>query len=133
MNDERNDYAGLGSGQPASGITVGELREALVALDWSKGLTRLQLKRKCRVLPQSIYLRLPSSRRYYGADEVLHDAAIAASRAEGDFLGAAPDLPEAESLDEGGPPAWGPDPLFTPGGAVDSGSAEDRSPGDLGD
>lgn len=120
-------------GEPANGITIGELRQALGALDWGKGLTRLQIRRKCRILPQSVYLRLPASRRYHSASEVLHDAAIAASRAEGDFLGAEPDLPEAESRAEGGPPAWGPDPIFTPGGSVDSASAEDRSEGDLGD
>ena len=119
--------------QPASGMTVGELRQALGALDWSRGLTRLQIKRKYRALPQAVYLRLPSSRRYHDPDEVLHDVAIAASRAEGDFLGADPDLPEAESREEGGPPAWGPDPIFTPGASVDSASAEDRSPGELGD
>jgi hypothetical protein len=109
-------------------ITVGELRHALDALAWRNGLTRDQIRRKYRELPRNIYLRLPASKRFRSADAVLYDAGIAPSRAEGDFLGRAPDLPEAESLDEGGPPAWGPSPLFTPGGAVDSGSAEDRAP-----
>lgn len=125
MSDEQTQHT--------SGVTVGELRQALAGLNWSKGLTRLQIRRKCRALPESVYLRLPSSRRYYDAEAVLHDAAISASRAEGDFLGPEPDLPEDESRDEGGPPAWGPDPIFTPGASVDSASAEDRSPGDLGD
>lgn len=116
-----------------NGITVGALRRALDALNWRDGLTRDQIRRKYRQLPQSIYLRLPASKRFHSADAVLHDTEIAASRAEGEFLGAAPDLPEAESLDEGGPPAWGPSPIFTPGGAVDSGSAEDRELGEPGD
>jgi hypothetical protein len=115
-----------------SGMTVGEVRRALYALNWSAGLTRRQVRRRCRILPQSVYLRLPDSKRYYAADDVLHDARIAPSRAEGEFLGTYPDLDveEQESLEEGGPPAWGPSPLFTPGGAVDSGSAEDRAPHD---
>lgn len=125
-----NGGAGSTSG---NGITVGELRQALTALNWSSGLTRDQIRRHYRALPQGVYLRLPSSKRYYSPAMVLHDAEIAPSRAEGEFLGAAPDLPEAESLDEGGPPAWGPSPLFTPGGAVDGGSAEDRSPEEVED
>jgi hypothetical protein len=123
MSEQRTDAAGDGTGA----VTVGELRRALSALNWSAGLTRDHIRRKWRRLPQAIYLRLPSSKRYYSPGSVMYDAEIAASRAEGDFLGPTPDLPEDESLDEGGPPAWGPDPIFTPGGAVDSGSAEDRT------
>lgn len=130
MSDEQ---AKRSQDESANGITVGALRQALGKLNWSKGLTRLQIRRKYRGLPQAIYLRLPASRRYHSADDMLRDAAIAPSRAEGDFLGANPDLPEAASREEGGPPAWGPDPIFTPGASVDSASAEDRSPGDLGD
>ncbi len=114
-----------GQGQ---GVTVGELRAALAALHWAGGLTRAQIRRKWRALPQAIYLRLPDSKRYTSAEDVLHDAQIAPSRAEGDFLGPYPDLDVLEelSVDDGGPPAWGPDPLFTPGTSVDSGSGEDR-------
>ena len=119
--------------RPTRGVTVGELRSALAELNWSAGLTRDQVRRKCRILPQPVYLHLPSSKRYYSVEMLLHDAAIAPSRAEGDFLGAAPDLPEDEVLDEGGPPAWGPDPLFTPGASVDGTSAEDRDPEDVGE
>jgi hypothetical protein len=115
------------------GVTVRDLRRELAALNWGKGLTRDQIRRKCRRLPEGIYLRLPAKKLYFGPTEVMHDARIAPSRAEGDFLGAAPDLPEEESLDEGGPPAWGPSPLFTPGGTVDGNSAEDRDQGDLGE
>jgi hypothetical protein len=59
--------------------------------------------------------------------EVLQDVGMAASRAEGEYLGAHPDIPEEESLEEGGPPAWGPTPLFTPGAVEDGGSAEDSA------
>jgi hypothetical protein len=99
----------------------------LMDLDYGPdGLTRDQLRRRLKELPEAVYLRLPASRHYYDAAEVLRDAGSAPSRAEGDFLGANPDIPEAESLDAGGPPAWGPDPLFTPHGVEDSGSAEDE-------
>jgi hypothetical protein len=118
------------------GVTVGDVRAALAALPWVHGLTRVQIRRKWRALPQAVYLRLPDSKRYTSAEDVLHDAQIAPSRAEGEFLGPYPDLDVLEelSVDDGGPPTWGPDPLFTPGTAVDSGSAEDRraerEPGD---
>ncbi len=97
---------------------------ALEGLDWSQGLTRDQIRRKYRELPEPIYLRLPSSKRFTSPEEVLHDAGVAASRAEGDFLGANPDLPVEESLGDGGPPAWGGDPIFN-GDVQDGGSAED--------
>jgi hypothetical protein len=113
---------------PTKTMTVGDLRAALANLPWAHGLTRAQIRRKWRALPRGIYLRLPDSKRYTSAEEVLRDAQIASSRAEGDFLGPYPDLDVLEeiSLDDGGPPGWGPDPLFTPGTRVDSGSAEDR-------
>ena len=102
------------------------MMRALHALEWGGGLTRDQIRRHYRALPEALYLRLPARRRYYSSDELLHDVETARSRAEGEYLGDTPDLPEAESLAEGGPPAWGPDPLFTPGASVDGGSAEDR-------
>ena len=114
-------------------VMLGDLRRALNALDWEHGLTRQQVRRKCRMLPHSVYLRLPDSKRYYAARDLLHDAQISASRAEGEFLGPAPNLPEDEARDEGGPPAWGPSPMFTPGGAVDGTSAEDRTPVESGE
>jgi hypothetical protein len=112
------------------GVTVGDLRRDLAALDWTHGLTRDQIRRKYRALPESIYLRLPAKKLYFGPNAVLHDVEAAPSRAEGEFMGAEPDLPEAEALEEGGPPAWGPSPLFTPRGIVDGTSAEDRNPDD---
>jgi hypothetical protein len=106
---------------------VAQVSRALASLDWRAGLTRAQIRRKAPHLSRDIFLRLPSSKRYGSAREVLHDAGIAASRAEGDFLGPDPTLPEEDSVAEGGPPAWGPSPLFTIGGAVDGGSAEDST------
>jgi hypothetical protein len=113
-------------------VTVGDLRAALAGLPWERGLKRVQIRRRWRALPKAIYLRLPDSKRYTAAEEVLRDAQIAPSRAEGDFLGPYPDLDVLEeiSLDDGGPPAWGPDPIFTLGTQVDSGSAEDRRTAD---
>jgi hypothetical protein len=98
----------------------------LMDLDFgANGLTRDQLRRHLKDLPEAFYLRLPASRRYRSAAAVLRDAGSAPSRSEGDFLGPNPDIPEAESLDEGGPPAWGSTPLLTRNGVEDSGSAED--------
>jgi hypothetical protein len=99
---------------------------ALSQMRWGPdGLTREEIRAHYPALPKPIYLRLPSSKRYMSAGQVLHDAEVAPSRAEGEFLGANPNLPEAQSLEDGGPPAWGPTPLFTPGGVVEGGSAED--------
>jgi hypothetical protein len=125
MDDERDEAP-----EPELEITAEDERQAiqrLGALEWpAEGLTRDQVRRKYHNMPKGLYLRLPSSKRYHSADEVLHDAEIAPSRAEGDFLGAHPDIPEAESVADGGPPAWGGPPLFTVDGVEDGGSAEDR-------
>lgn len=107
---------------------------ALEAMDWSRGLTRDEIRRRYKELPVGIYLRLPDTKRYSSADDVLREAGIADSRAEGDFLGANPNIPAEESLGDGGPPAWGQQPaVYSPGATIDSGSAEDRDgllPGD---
>jgi hypothetical protein len=125
MDDEREEAP-----EPELEITAEDERQAtqrLGAIEWSpEGLTRDQIRRKYRDMPIGLYLRLPSSKRYHSAAEVFHDADIAPSRAEGDFVGAHPDIPEAESVADGGPPAWGGTPLFTVDGVEDSGSAEDR-------
>jgi len=89
------------------------------------GLTRDEVRARYPALPRAIYLRLPASKHFSHAGEVLQEAEIASSRAEGEFLGANPDLHEAEVIEEGGPPLWGPTPLFTPGGVVHGGSTED--------
>ena len=107
---------------------------ALEGMDWRRGLTRDEIRRKYRELPVGIYLRLPDTKRYGSAEEVLREAGLANSRAEGDFLGANPDIPSEESVGDGGPPAWGQQPaVYSSGASIDSGSAEDRDellPGD---
>ena len=127
MDGERDEAP-----EPELEITAHEERQAiqrLGALEWpSAGLTRDEIRRRYRDMPKGLYLRLPSSKRYYSPAEVLHDAEIASSRAEGDFVGAHPDIPEAESVSDGGPPAWGGTPLFNVDGVEDGGSVEDREP-----
>ena len=98
----------------------------LMELDFGEdGLTRDQIRKRYRELPEAIYLRMPSSRHFLSAEEALRDALDARSRAEGDLLGAQPDLPERASVEDGGPPAWGGDPLLTRDAVEDGGSAED--------
>ena len=55
------------------------------------------------------------------------DANVADSRerAEGEIPGDSAESPEAESIADGGPPAYGPDPIFSRHGTEDGGSAED--------
>lgn len=107
---------------------------ALEALSWRGGLTRDQISRKYPALPEAIYLRLPDSKRYTSAAEVLREAGVAASRAEGEYLGANPDIPAEESVGDGGPPDWGQQPaVYNSTVSVDGGSAEDTAgllPGD---
>jgi len=98
----------------------------LARLDWARGLTRSQIKAGYPAFPQAIYLHLPDSQRFESPEEMLHAARVAASRAEGDFLGPTPQIPARRSIEDGGPPAWGNSPLVTPGGVIDAGSAEDR-------
>lgn len=90
------------------------------------GLTRDQIRKRYRDLPEELYLRMPASRRFRSAEDALRQAGSAQSRAEGDFLGASPDIPEAESVADGGPPAWGGDPLLVRDAVEDGGSSEDR-------
>lgn len=100
--------------------------DALATLDWSHGgLNREQIKKRVPRLAPAVYLRLPATKHFASPAEVMHDVGDAQSRAEGEYLGANPDIPEAESLEEGGPPAWGGDPLYSIGGVENSGSAED--------
>ncbi len=103
----------------------------LAQLEWAQGLTRNDIKTAFPGFPQTMYLLLPDSKRFRSPAEVLHAARLARSRAEGDFLGAAIDLPARTSVEEGGPPDWGSSPLVTQGGMVDSGSAEDREEPEL--
>jgi hypothetical protein len=103
-----------------------DLHAQLARLDWTHGLTRNDIKAAYSAFPQPLYLRLPDSKRFNSPEDVLHAARNAPSRAEGDFMGASPDLPATLSVEEGGPPDWGNSPLVTPGGMIDSGSNEDR-------
>jgi hypothetical protein len=91
----------------------------------SNGLTRDQIRKRYRDLPEELYLRLPASRRFHSAEDTLRQAGSSESRAEGDFMGAQPNIPEAESVADGGPPAWGGDPLLTRDAVEDGGSGED--------
>jgi len=132
IDDERDEAP-----EPELEVTAEDERRAiqhLGAMVWpAEGLTRDEIKRKFRDMPKGLYLRLPSSKRYHSPAEVFRDAEIAPSRAEGDFVGAHPDIPEAESVSDGGPPAWGGTPLFNVGGVEDSGSAEDRDSAEEGE
>jgi hypothetical protein len=99
----------------------------LDGLDWRRGLMRDEIRACYQGLPLGIYLRLPDSKLYTSMEAVLHEAGLAPSRAEGDFMGASPNLPDQESLENGGPPGWGLQPLiYSAHATLDSGSAEDR-------
>lgn len=98
----------------------------LMELDYgNEGLTRDQIREQYEQLPEAIYLRMPSSRRFLTATEALHDVGFSRGRAEGEFLGARPDIPDADSMADGGPPTWGGDPLLTIDAVAHGGSAED--------
>lgn len=103
-----------------------EVTIALEALDWRAGLTRNQMRRRYRALPPAIYLRLPASKRFTSAAEVLHQAGAAESRAEGEYLGANPNIPAEASIADGGPPDWGRQPaVYDASASINGGSAED--------
>ena len=116
-------------GKDALYVSPDDAIEAAIRLEdlkWGRGLTRDQILQQCPELPLGIYLRLPDSKRYDSAVEVLHEAQVGPSRAEGEFLGAHPDLPTKESIEDGGPPDWGSQPGFYLVGAhLESGSATD--------
>ena len=100
---------------------------ALARLDWRRGLTRDQIRLAYQDLPLGIYLRLPDSKHFGSVGEVLHEAGVAASRAEGDFMGAHPDYPVDASLADGGPPGWGDeDQIYAVNAQIEGGSAEDK-------
>jgi hypothetical protein len=116
--------------EPQLKLTDDEALEAAVQLydlDWNQGHTRDGIRQVYPELPLAIYLRLPDSKRFTSAGEVLHEAGLAASRAEGDFMGARPDYPAEQSVADGGPPGWGTDDAVLNGElTIDGGSAEDR-------
>ncbi len=122
-----------------SGDELETITLRLMELDYgTDGLTRDQIRKHYRDLPEVIYLRMPASRHFLSAEEAMRDALDARSRAEGESLDEQPNLPERDSIEDGGPPAWGGDPLFTRDGVEDGGSAEDTdglyqgSPNDAG-
>lgn len=107
---------------------VTEVEQGLRGLDWKGGLHRDEIKARWPQFPVGIYLRLPASKKYYTPDQVLHECGLAQARAEGMFEDAdlEAEFPEAESIDDGGPPGWGEQPAVYPLGAeVEGGSAED--------
>jgi hypothetical protein len=117
-------------------ISADEALETLLGLeqlDWSAGLNREQMRRRYRALPEAIYLRLPTTKKFYSAEDVLREAGISASRAEGEFLGPNPELPALDAIEDGGPPAWGPQPgVYGEHAANEAGSAEDTRGLELG-
>lgn len=103
-----------------------DAEQALAQLDWGEeGLTRDEIRDRYPKLPSALYLRLPASKRFTSANDVLLNVADARMRAEGEIPGDSAESPEAESIADGGPPAYGPDPLFSYHGKEDGGSAED--------
>jgi hypothetical protein len=112
-------------------LTEDEALEAAIhlhELDWTTTLTRDDMRAAYSGLPLAIYLRLPDSKHFTSAGEVLHEAGVAASRAEGDFMGARPDYPAEQSIADGGPPGWGTDEALLGGDySIDGGSGEDLS------
>jgi hypothetical protein len=100
--------------------------QALAQLDWGEeGLTRDEIRHQYPKLPPALYLRLPSSKRFTSANDMLHNVADAQERAEGEIPGDSAESPEADSIGDGGPPAYGPDPIYSHHGTQDGGSAED--------
>lgn len=137
---ERDEYLKSDRAEARLGLPVGRVPDeeqltitpdealeaayALEGLDWTHGLTRDEIRAHYRELPLGMYLRLPDSKHFTSAAEVLHEAGVAPSRAEGDFMGAEPDLPDAE--EDGGPPAWGDQSgVYAKDATTSSGSAMD--------
>lgn len=110
-------------------LTPEELRDAeqaLAHIDWGEeGLTRDEIRERYPKLPSALYLRLPSSKHFTSEADVLHNVSDSRERAEGEIPGDSAESPEAESIADGGPPAYGPDPIFSRHGTEDGGSAED--------
>ncbi len=101
---------------------LAKITAEMMALDWSVALSRDDLRHRIPQLPPIIYLHLPATKRFNSPDDVrlalwaslhrLHD--------EDGIL-----VDEAQVMDNGGPPTWGPDPLLG-GKTQESGSAMDQ-------
>ena len=105
---------------------LADAERALDELDWGEeGLTRDEIRDRYPDLPSALYLRLPASKHFTSAEDTLHNVADSRSRAEGEIPDEDSDSPVAESIADGGPPGYGPDPIYSNRGKEDGGSAED--------
>jgi hypothetical protein len=85
----------------------------LERLDFSRGLTRDDVRRQWPSFPREMYLELPASKRYYAAAELVRDAGNAANRAEGEVVREDFDAFDSSGATaDGGPSAWGEDPII---------------------
>ena len=105
---------------------IARVRPELERLDWGEhGLTRQDLQDRLADFPHVLYLQLPASKRFRSAAETLHAIDVEYERADGEFFDNAASLPDERMVrEDGGPPAWGNDPLLA-GGSEESGSATD--------
>ena len=88
-------------------------RPYLERLDYGEhGLTRNDMRAQVADLPDIIYLRLPDSKRFTSADEVLHEVRSSPGRAEGEFIAADDDTEDA--VGDFGPAGYGDDILVNP-------------------
>jgi hypothetical protein len=105
---------------------LADAERALDALDWGEeGLTRDEIRDRYPKLPSALYLRLPASKHFTSTDDVILNVADSRERADGEIPGDSAESPELDSLSDGGPPAWGRDPIYSRYGKQDGGSAED--------
>ncbi len=120
------DHQSVHNAQTSAAIA--KVRPELEQIDWGEhGLTRQDLQDRLPDFPHVLYLHLPASKRFRNAAELIHAIDVDFDRAEGEFFDSAeaatlPD--EREVREDGGPPAWGQDPLLA-GGSEASGSATD--------
>ena len=92
------------------------IRTRLERADYGEhGLTRNDLRAQIPDLPEAIYLRLPDSKRFRSAGEVLHEVRSSAWRAEGEFMGPDDLIPSEGAEADYGPAAYGDSPLVSPG------------------
>ncbi|HEX6123490.1 MAG TPA: hypothetical protein VFY89_10030, partial [Ktedonobacterales bacterium] len=64
-------------------------------------------------------------KHFTSAEDALHNVADSRSRADGEIPDEDASSPVAESIADGGPPGYGPDPIYSNRGKEDGGSAED--------
>jgi hypothetical protein len=97
-----------------------KLQCQLAQLDWSRPLTRADIRRQWDAFPLYAYLRLPAAKGFASAGAVVRHLLVAEQQK-------ADELPDEGSvLAYGGPPAWGADPLVA-GGTQVGGSATDTT------